>query len=72
MDIRFLMAQKCSSGIFQNYLVFLSAKTYIKYLSTLLKLIRGNLMEYQKKIVKILLNQTAILHQLLLIMYHHF
>ena len=33
MDIRFLMAQKCSSGIFQNYLIFLSAKTYIKYFS---------------------------------------
>ena len=33
MDIRFLMAQKFSSGIFQNYLAFLSSKIYIKYFS---------------------------------------
>ena len=42
-----------SSGIFQNYLVFVPGKTYIKNLVALLGLIRGNLMEFQKKKLKI-------------------
>ena len=60
-------AKYFSSGIFKNYLVFTPAKKYIKYLVALLGLIRGNLMEFQKKVLKMLLNETAILHQLLLI-----
>ena len=39
----------------------------LNILVALLKLIRENIMEYQKKILKIYVNQTAILHQLLLI-----
>ena len=44
-----------SSKIFQNYLVFIKKKKYIKWhiLVELLGLISGNLMEYQKKISKI-------------------
>ena len=60
-------AKYFSSRIFKNYLVFTPAKKYIKYLVALLGLIRGNLMEFQKKVLKMLLNETAILHQLLLI-----
>ena len=50
-----------SSRIFQNYLVFIPAKKYIKYFSGTT---RGSwsLMECQKKIMKMQLNQTAILH----------
>ena len=40
-----------SLGIFQNYLLFIPAKTYI--LVALLGLILGNLMECQKKVLKI-------------------
>ena len=40
-----------SSGIFQNELVFVPAKKYIKV--ALLGLIPSNLMENQKKILKI-------------------
>ena len=45
-------AKYFSLGIFQNYLVFVLAKVYIKYLLTLLGLICGNLMECQKKILR--------------------
>ena len=42
-------AKYFSLETFQNYLVFISAKQYIKYISVaLLILICGNLMEYQK------------------------
>ena len=51
--------------IFQNYLVFIPAKKYINYFSGISGSIRGNLMECQKEILKIYLNQTAISHQLL-------
>ena len=40
-------------GIFQNYLVFIPAIEYIKYFTLLLEFIRGNLMECQKKVLKI-------------------
>ena len=55
-------AKYFSSGTIQNYLVFIPAKNTLNILVALLGLIRGYLMEYQKKILKILLNQTAILH----------
>ena len=42
-------AKYFSSGIFQNYLIFIPAKKYIKYFRNLF----GNLMECQKKILKI-------------------
>ena len=46
-------AKYFSSGIFQNYLVLISAKKTLNILVTPLRLICGNLMEYQKKILKI-------------------
>ena len=46
-------AKYFSSGIFQNYLVFITAKKYINTLVALLGLNRGNLMEDQKNILKI-------------------
>ena len=45
-------ANKFSSGIFQNYLVFFPAKNTLNILVALLELIRVNLMECQKKILK--------------------
>ena len=48
-----------SSGIFQNYLVFIPAKKYIKYLNlqlhklSLLELILRNVGKWQKKILKV-------------------
>ena len=43
-----------SSGIFQNFSVFILAKKYIKYFTgTTYTLNLGNLMEYQKKLLKI-------------------
>ena len=48
------MAQKhFSLGIFQNYFVFIPVKKYIKILVALLELFRGDLMECQKKVLKI-------------------
>ena len=41
-----------SSGIFQNYLVFVPAKKTLKILVALLKLTRENLMECQTRILK--------------------
>ena len=46
-------AKYFSSGIFENYLVFIPANKYIKYLLALLGLNCGNLMGYQKKVLKI-------------------
>ena len=44
---------KCfSSGIFQNYLVFIPAKNTLNILVAQLGLTHGNLMECQKKILK--------------------
>ena len=40
------------SGIFQNYLVFIPANT-LNILVALLEFIHRNLMEYQKKILKL-------------------
>ena len=45
-----------SSGIFQNYLEFILAKKTLNILVALLGLIRGNLIECQKKILKIYCN----------------
>ena len=42
-------AKYFSSGIFQNYLVLIPAKNTLNALVALLRLIRGNLMECQKK-----------------------
>ena len=64
-------AKYFSSGTFQNYLLFTPAKKYIKYFVALLGLIRGNLMECQKKVLKMVLNETAIMHQLLLIIIYY-
>ena len=44
-------AKSSSPGIFQNYLVFIPSKNTLNVLVALLELIRGNLMEYQKKIL---------------------
>ena len=64
-------AKRFSSGIFQNYLVFIPAKNTLNILLALLGLNRGNVMEYQKKVLNIELNQTAILHQILLIIIYY-
>ena len=67
-----LNGEKCfSSGIFQNYLVFYQLKNTLNILVVLLGLIIGNLMEYQKKILKIELNQTTIFYQLLQIIIYY-
>ena len=42
-----------SSGIFQHYLIFISAKNTLNTLVVLLELVRGNLMARQKKILNI-------------------
>ena len=46
-----------SSGVFKNYLELTHAKTYIRYFSVTMKsgigLVQGNLMECQKKVLKI-------------------
>ena len=59
------------SGIFENSLVFIPAKNTLNILVALLELICRNLMEFQKKALKVYLNQTAILHQLLLIIIYY-
>ena len=46
-------AKKIFSEIFQNYLIFILAKNTLNILVALLGLIRRNLMECQKKILKI-------------------
>ena len=46
-------AKYFSPGLCQNYLAFIPAKKYIKFLVALFGLICGNLMECQKKILKI-------------------
>ena len=46
-------AKYFSAGIFQEYLVFTPFKLYLKFFVTLHGLIRGNLMECQKEILKI-------------------
>ena len=53
-------AKYFSSITFQNCLVFIPAKKYIKYFSGTARITLGNLMECQKKILKIQLNQAAI------------
>ena len=42
-----------NGGILQNYLAFTPAKNMLNILAALLRLICGNLMEFQKKILKI-------------------
>ena len=54
-----------SVGIFEHYLVFVTAKNTLNILVILLGLNRGNLVEFLKKILKIYLNQIAILRQIL-------
>ena len=46
-------AKYFSSGIFQNYLVFIPGKNTLNILMLLLEFIPGNLMECQKKVLKI-------------------
>ena len=58
-------AKYFSSGIFQNYLVFIPPTKYIRNITDTTRMKCGNLMEFQKKVLKIKLDQTAILHQLL-------
>ena len=64
-------AKYFSLRMFQNYLVFIPAKKYISILVTLLGLNRGNLVECYKKVWKVLLNQTRVLHQLFLILIYY-
>ena len=45
-------AKYISLGICQNYLVLLPAKKYINYFSATSQVNHGNLMEYQKKVLK--------------------
>ena len=59
------VAKYFSLGILQNYLAFIPAKNKLNILVALLGLNRGNLIKFQKKILKIKLNQTAILYKLL-------
>ena len=47
------MKQKKNLLIYQNYLVFIPTKKFIKYFTGTFGLNRGSLMEYQKKILKI-------------------
>ena len=49
-------AKYFSLGIFQNYLLFVPTKKYIKYFSGTTGVTIGNLMECQKKVLKIKLN----------------
>ena len=63
-------AKYFSSGIFQNYLVFIPTKIMLNNILTLLGLIRGNLVECQKKILRIWLNDTEILHFRTLVDHH--
>ena len=44
------------SDVLQNYLVFISAEKYIKFLVALKEFTHGNLKESQKKVLKILLD----------------
>ena len=53
INLAFLMKKNIFLGIFQNYLVFILAIKNIIYFLALLGLNRGNLMEYQKKVLKI-------------------
>ena len=46
-------AKYFSLGIFQNYLLFIPTKKYIKYFSGTTAVTIGNLMECQKKVLKI-------------------
>ena len=62
------MEQNISSGIYQNYL---QLKKALNILVELLGLIHGNLIGFQKKILKILLNLTAISQQLFLIIIYY-
>ena len=56
-----------SLGIFQNYLVFIPGKTYIRYFSDTTRIDSWKSNGMSKKQIENKLNQTAILHQLLLI-----
>ena len=47
------MDQNIFLGIFQNYLIFIPAKNTLNVLVSLLGLNRGNLIQCQKKVVKI-------------------
>ena len=47
------MEQNIFLGIFQNYLYLYQLKSTLNILVALVRLIRGNLMEFQKKILKI-------------------
>ena len=47
------VAKYFSSGIFQNLVFIPAKKNTLNLLVSLLRLIRGNLMQYQKKILKI-------------------
>ena len=58
-------AKYFSSGIFQNYLLFISPAKYIKYFTDTTWMKCRNLIECQKKVLKIYLSQTATLDQLL-------
>ena len=49
----FIDVKYYSSGIFQNCLVFIPAKKYIKYFSGTTQIICGNIIECQKKIRRI-------------------
>ena len=57
--------------MFQNYLVFMLAKNTLNDSVALLEFIHGNLIKFQKKALKILLNLTGILllHLLTIIYY---
>ena len=64
-------AKNLSSGIFQNYLLFIPAKKYIKYFSGTTWIDSWKFNGFQKKTLKIKLNQRAILHQILLIIIYY-
>ena len=54
-----------SLGILQNYLAFIPAKKYIKYFSSTTRIELWKFIKFQKKILKIKLNQTAVFYKLL-------
>ena len=54
---------KSFSNLLQNYLVFISANKYVEFSVRFDKFIHRNLKEHQKKVLKILLDQTILLLQ---------
>ena len=64
-------AKYFSSAVFQNYLVFVPAKKYIKYFSGTTRIDSWKSKKISEENIKNITNQTAFLHQLLLIIMYY-